>query len=45
MAQETEREYTKEEILSKSKNSPYIGMRMKGFPILTICKGKIIWED
>ena len=40
----TEREYTKEEILSKGKNSPYIGMKLKGFPILTICNGKIVWE-
>ena len=38
------REYTKEEILSKGKNSPYIGMKLKGFPILTICNGKIVWE-
>ena len=41
----TIREYRKEEILSKGKNSPYIGMKLKGYPILTICNGKIVWES
>ena len=40
-----ERIYTKEEILSKSKNTPYIGMKFKGFPILTILKDKVVWRD
>ena len=37
--------YTKDEILSKSKNTPYIGMKLKGFPILTILKDKVVWRD
>ena len=39
------REYKEEEILSMGKNSPYIGMKFKGFPILTIVNGKIIWRE
>ena len=39
-----EREYTEEEILSLSTNCPYIGMKMKGFPILTLVNGTIVWE-
>ena len=40
----TLRKYTKEEILSLSTNSPYIDMEMKGFPLLTLVNGKIVWE-
>ena len=39
------REYKEEEILSMSKNTPYIGMKFKGFPILTIVNGKIMWRE
>jgi dihydroorotase len=38
------RKYTKEEIVSKGTNSPYIGMEFTGFPICTICNGKIIYK-
>ncbi len=31
--------------LSKSKNSPYIGKKLKGFPVLTLYQGKTIWRD
>ncbi len=41
---ELERVYTKEEIKSKSKNSPYIGMKFKGWPVMTISKGKIVFS-
>lgn len=40
----TERKYTEDEILSLSTNCPYIGMSMKGFPLLTLVNGKIVWE-
>ena len=38
------REYKEEEIVSIGKNSPYIGMKLTGFPIYTILKDKIIWR-
>lgn len=41
----TEREYTKEEIVSKGKNSPFIGKKFIGFPVLTILGGKIIYNS
>lgn len=39
-----ERTYTKEEIVSIGKNSPYIGMKLVGFPVYTILKDKIVWR-
>ena len=41
---DTKREYTKEEIVSLSKNSPYIGMEFYGFPILTMVSGKVLYK-
>ena len=40
----TTRKYSEEEILSLSKNSPYIGMEMTGFAKYTIVNGKVIWR-
>ncbi|MBN2406591.1 MAG: dihydroorotase [Elusimicrobia bacterium] len=31
--------------LSRSKNSPFIGKTLKGFPVLTIYNGRIAWHD
>lgn len=39
-----EREYKVEEILSKGKNSPFIGTKLTGFPKYTIVNGKIVWK-
>lgn len=39
-----EHTYSKEEILSKGKNSPYIGNSYYGFPICTIVNGKIVYK-
>jgi dihydroorotase len=37
--------FTKERIKSKSHNSPFIGMKMRGMAALTMVKGRIIWES
>jgi dihydroorotase, multifunctional complex type len=39
------REYLKSEILSKGKNSPFIGARLYGFNRLTVLGGKAIYND
>lgn len=36
--------YKKEEIKSKSKNSPFINWKLKGKVIWTICSGKIVYQ-
>jgi dihydroorotase len=41
----TEREYTKEEILSMGKNTPFIGMKLTGFAKYTLVAGKIVWQE
>jgi dihydroorotase len=41
---ETEYELREEDILSKSKNSPWIGKTLKGRNELTMVGGKIVWE-
>ncbi len=39
------RVYRKEEIASIGKNSPYIGMKLTGFPRYTLLSGKIVWSQ
>ena len=39
-----EREYKKEEILSMGKNTPFIGMKLTGFPKYTLVDGKIVYK-
>ena len=39
------RKYSEEEIVSLSKNTPYIGMELLGFPRFTLIDGKIVWRD
>lgn len=42
---EKEWEVTKADIVSKSKNTPFIGRKLKGRVIITICNGKVVFED
>jgi dihydroorotase len=39
------KEFTKEEILSKSKNSPFIGKTFQGWPVMTIFQGEIVYRE
>jgi len=40
-----EREVRPEQLLSKSKNTPFAGWKLKGWPVLTICAGNIVWSN
>jgi dihydroorotase len=40
---QTEKEVLKEEIVSKSKNTPFIGWKLQGWPVVTIAAGNIVW--
>ncbi|MFH0732819.1 MAG: dihydroorotase [Candidatus Omnitrophota bacterium] len=42
---EKEWKFTKDSILSKSKNSPFIGREFKGCVVMTICNGKILYKQ
>ena len=41
----TEREYTEDEILSKSVNTPFIGFKFTGYPVLTLVGGKTVYDN
>lgn len=41
----TEREYTEGEILSKSVNTPFIGFKLVGYPVLTLVGGKTVYDN
>jgi dihydroorotase len=38
------KEIKPEEFLTKGKNTPFGGWKCKGWPVLTIAEGKIVWE-
>ena len=35
----------KEDIVSKSKNTPFIGRKFKGAVSVTVCGGKVVYKD
>lgn len=39
----SERVYTKEEIVSLGKNSPFIGFKLTGYPVITIVNGRVVY--
>ncbi|MFC5450154.1 dihydroorotase [Paenibacillus aestuarii] len=41
---DTEREVLKEEIVSRSKNTPFIGWKLQGWPVVTMASGKVVWS-
>lgn len=40
-----ERSIDPQEFLSKGKNTPFTGWKCKGWPVMTIVEGKIVWEE
>ncbi|MBP1992770.1 dihydroorotase [Paenibacillus eucommiae] len=40
----SEQEIKKSEIVSKSKNTPFIGWKLQGWPVVTIASGKVVWS-
>lgn len=42
---EEKREIDPNEFLSKGKNTPFAGWECKGWPVLTIAEGKIVWNE
>ena len=40
-----EKKFDKEQINSKSTNSPFIGKTFKGWPVMTISKGKVVYNS
>ena len=41
---DTEKEVRREEIASKSTNTPFIGWKLRGWPAVTIASGQIVWS-
>jgi dihydroorotase len=37
-------EFSEKSIVSKSKNSPFIGRRFKGGAVMTIVAGNVVWQ-
>ncbi|MEW8974602.1 MAG: dihydroorotase [Exiguobacterium sp.] len=42
---ETERTVSPERFRSKGKNTPFAGERLKGFPVMTLVKGEIVFKE
>jgi dihydroorotase len=41
---ESKQQVLKENIVSKSKNTPFIGWELQGWPVVTIASGNIVWS-
>jgi dihydroorotase len=41
---DTEKEVNPEEFASKGRNTPFTGWKLKGWPVLTILEGQIMWQ-
>ena len=42
---ETMKNIDRHALVSKGKNSPFHGWEVRGFPVMTIVNGKIVWEE
>ncbi|MBD8496790.1 dihydroorotase [Paenibacillus arenosi] len=42
---ETEREVNPETFASKGRNTPFTGWKLKGWPVMTIVDGRIVWSE
>lgn len=42
---DSEREIDPDTFLSKGRNTPFAGWKVKGWPVLTLLEGKITWRD
>lgn len=42
---ETEREVDPDTFLSKSKNTPFTGWKLQGWPVLTMVGGQVVWSS
>ncbi|MEO3947480.1 dihydroorotase [Gorillibacterium sp. CAU 1737] len=40
-----ERAVEPDELVSKSKNTPFGGWKLKGWPVLTVASGKLVWQE
>lgn len=42
---ETERAVDPAQFLSKSRNTPFVGWELKGWPVCTLVAGKVVWSE
>lgn len=42
---ETEKTVNPEEFLSKGRNTPFTGWKLKGWPVMTMVRGEIVWQE
>ncbi len=42
---EQEKPVDRNQFLSKGKNTPFHGWKLKGWPMMTVCGGRIVWQE